>query len=191
MNKAVNDLVQTRVTIRSLDKHGTEVSRTVKTNQITKEGVSVLARLLADPSGSRPSHVYGRFATSLGEATGTTNFANPGTMQDVSYSDFIADAGSGVGCMREPLFTAVKIEANDDIADGKLPFFFRLSSTSLHGVVTQTSEVFFLGLAAAAQTDIPSEDLIFSVLVSHDGQDGIELPDSGQIAIDYELTFTA
>ena len=191
MNKAVNDLVQTRVTIRSLDKHGTEVSRTVKTNQITKEGVSVLARLLADPSGSRPSHVYGRFATTLGDATGATNFASPGTMQDVSYSDFIADAGSGVGCMREPLFTAVKIEANDDIADGKLTFFFRLSSTSLQGVVTPASEVFFLGLAAASQTDIPSEDLIFSVLVSHDGQDGIELPDSGQIAIDYELTFTA
>jgi hypothetical protein len=191
MNKSLNDLVHTRVIIRSLDKHGAEVSRTVRKNQITKEGVSVLARLLADPSGSRPSHVYGRFATDLAGAVGSTNFSSPTTMVDVGYSDFIADAGSGVGCMREPLFAAVKIEANDDIADGKLTFFFRLSSASIEGSVVSNSEVFFLGLAAAAETDLPSEDAIFSVLVSHDGVDGIELPDSGQIAIDYELTFTA
>jgi hypothetical protein len=191
MKKSLNDLVQTRVIIRSLDKYGAEVSRTVRKNQITKEGVSILARLLADPSGSRPSHVYGRFATSLGDATGTTNFSAPSTMVDAGHGDFIADAGSGVGCMREPLFAAVKIEANDDIIDGKLTFFFRLSSASIAGSVTNASEVFFLGLAAASQTDIPSQDSIFSVLISHDGTNGVELPDSGQIAIDYELTFTA
>ena len=187
---SVNKLVDTKVVIKTLDCQGTVIKEVTKKNQVTKEGVSVLAKLLVDPSAPRPSHVYGRFAESLADANGTTSFITD--LSEVTYGDFTANLGeAGVGTLREPLFSTVKFEDNGDIANGILTFFFRLTADSgLNCTFSSTnSQVFYLGMAAAADTNIPSEDLIYSVLSSHDGTDGFEIPEAGQIAIDYQLTF--
>ena len=190
MMTSIKDLVRTNIKVSALDQDGAVVSEDFFTNEIVKEGASVISRLLVDPSGPRPSHIYARWGSDLSEANGTTNFAT--STSDVTYNDF-ADTTGDVGALREPIFSAAKLEPNDTIVDGKITFFFRLTATSdlIGSFDASTSRIFYLGLAAAKDLSDPSQDLIVSLL-STAGEDpfpGLEIPTNGQLAIDYKMSF--
>ena len=69
----LKELIDTEIKIKSIDGNGNVVNETTEKNEIIDEGVSVIARLLVDPSGARPSHLYARFATNESDAVGTSN----------------------------------------------------------------------------------------------------------------------
>ena len=47
----LKELIDTEIRIKSIDSNGNVVNETVEKNEIINEGVSVIARLLVDPSG--------------------------------------------------------------------------------------------------------------------------------------------
>ena len=194
MNWLLNDLIDTAITVVTTDKAGEVVDEKHFKNTLTKEGATVLSRLLIDPAASRPSHIYARFAGNKTDADLSTNFSSDITHQDVTYSDFTVSANAGIGCLRAALFTTVKIEDNGDIADGTVTLYFKLTPDSVlnsnYVFNTSSSQVFYLGLAASRDQSDPSQDLIFSVLTSYDEESfqGFTIPDGGQVTIDYKLT---
>ncbi len=182
---SIKDLVSTEIKIKTLDENGNVVSENTLENQIIKEGVGVIGKLLVDPSAPRPSHIYARFATDEPTASSGTNFTL--SASDVTYSDFNV-ATASAGCLRSKIFSTSKLENNDDIANGKITFFFRLTGNNeLLGTFSpESSKIYYLGLAASKTISDPSQDLIVSLLSA----DGLEIPTGGQLAIDYTLKFT-
>lgn len=188
----INDLVTTRIRLRRIDKDGCVLDEFEKSNVLTKEGSSVMARLLVEHGAPRPSLLRARFASNLTNAQENTNFLSAGTLPDVSQSDFAYGAGAGIGSLREQMFIPPKSENADDIENGSLTFFFRLSADSLSEGTFDAlnSRLFYLGMVAPKVFSDPSQDYIISVLdVSANG--GVEIPNSGQLAVDYNITFTS
>ena len=187
----IKSLVNTEVRVTPIDSDGRRLGTKIFRNEITKEGASVIAGLLVNPGAPRPSHIYGRFATAGDPAPceASTSFSNPLNYADVSYSDFATSSDATVGAIREPLFGDSKIENNGDVAGGKITFFFRLTGNGeIVGTFNNSSsEVYYLGIAAARDVSDNSRDLIFSVLSAHDNTNGLSIPTGGQIAIDYIL----
>lgn len=183
----LKELIDTEIKIKSIDSNGNVVNETTEKNEIINEGVSVIARLLVDPSGARPSHLYARFATTESDAVGTSNLGIQNSV--VNVLDFLPTDNSS-GCLREPVFSTAKIEANDSIVDGKVTFFFRITDSSeLTGTFsTSTSKVYYLGLAAARDLSDANQDMMMSLLKP---DTPIEIPTGGQVAIDYTLTLGA
>ena len=184
---SVNELVKTKIVVKTIDATGALLDRRTMQNEIVNEGVSVIARLLVDPSSARPSHIYARFADDASDAQGTSNLGvnNPA----VNIGDFVPQTGSG-GTIREPIFSTAKVEANGDIVDGRVTFFFRLTEDSeLTGsYTTGSSKIFYLGLAAARDISDYNQDMLMSLISV---EEPIEIPTGGQVAIDYTLTFSA
>jgi len=179
----INNLIKTEIKFTVLDSSGNVVKTTTEKNEIINEGASVIARLLVDNSSPRPSHLYARFATSQSDAQGASNLGL--NNQVVNVTDFIPTDNNS-GCLREPIFSTAKVEANDNIVDGKITFFFRLSSVStLAGTFNEgSSKIYYLGLAAARSIDDYSQDLMFSLLTPGAP---IDIPIGGQISVDYTL----
>jgi hypothetical protein len=192
MNWLLNDIIDTKVTVSVLEADGSLLTKKSFKNTLTKEGVTVLSRLILDPSAARPSHIYARFADDKTDADSNTQFATDVTYTNITYSDFVNSNDDSIGALREPIFTTVKVENNADISDGILTFYFRLTPNSTLGsadFTAGTSQVFYLGLAAASNQSDASQDLIFSVLTAYDNlNEGFTIPNGGQVTIDYKLT---
>lgn len=184
---SVNHLVKTKVVVKTIDGAGAVLDKRTLHNEIVNEGVSVIARLLVDPSGARPSHLYARFADNATEAQGTSNLGVNNV--NVNIGDFVP-ASASAGAIREPIFSTAKVEANGSIVDGKVTFFFRLTENSeLTGSFTSNeSKIFYLGLAAARDISDYNQDMLISLI---EVEDPIDIPSGGQVAIDYTLTLSA
>ena len=123
----VNDIIHTEIRVRTLNSSGNVVAEHKLKNEVINEGVTVIARLLVDPSGPRPSHIYAKFAPTLQDAQGSTNLGINNSL--VNNLDFTPTENQS-GCLREPIFSTVKVENHGGVVDGKLTFFFRLTEDS-------------------------------------------------------------
>tara|TARA_B100000035_G_C21024864_1_gene565733 strand:- start:546 stop:1106 length:561 start_codon:yes stop_codon:yes gene_type:complete len=184
---SLKKLIDTEIKIKSIDKDGNVVNETTEHNEIINEGVSVIARLLVDPSGARPSHLYARFSGNQTNAQGTSNLGTNNSL--VNVLDFLP-IDNASGCLREPIFSTAKVEANGSIIDGKITFFFRITEESeLTGSFNASaSKIYYLGLAAARDLSDYNQDMMISLL---EPTTPIEIPTGGQVAIDYTLTLGA
>lgn len=183
----VNDIISTEIKVKTIASDGTVLAESTLKNEVINEGVTVIARLLVDPSGPRPSHIYAKFAPTLSDAQGSSNLGLNNSL--VNNLDFTPTENNS-GCLREPIFSTVKVENNSGVVDGKLTFFFRITEDSeLTGSFnTASSKIYYLGLAAARDIADYNQDLMVSLLST---DPAIEIPMGGQVAIDYTLKFSS
>jgi hypothetical protein len=183
----VNNIVNTSVKIKTLDSKGQVVKTGTYKNEIVNEGVGVLARLLVDPAAARPSHIYARFADTQSDAQGSGNIGTNNA--NVNIFDF-TPTDNNSGCLREPVFSTAKIEPNGSVVDGKITFFFRITASSeVAGTYNiGSSQIHYLGLAAAKDLSDENQDLLVSLIQA---DPYLEIPTNGQLAVDYTMTFSA
>jgi hypothetical protein len=183
----VNNIVNTSVKIKTLNSEGTVVKSGTYKNEIVNEGVGVLSRLLVDPSAPRPSHIYARFSDTQSDAQGSGNIGINNA--NVNVFDFTPTEHNS-GALREPVFSTAKIEPNGSVVDGKITFFFRITpSSEIAGTYNiGSSQIHYLGLAAAKDLSDSNQDLLVSFIQA---DPYLEIPTNGQLAIDYTMTFSA
>lgn len=157
---------------------------------------NISANALAQSGPFRPTQLYARFAS---VANSNGQLSPPGgDIQAANRSTFIAPTDGSCGGLWVPILSApVQSTTNTALYNGnQLTFLFRIpynipaSQQSPAVFNAATSYIYALGLAVQPNLQDPTQDIIIATQQNPGDFTAFQIPNSGQITVDFVLPFS-
>lgn len=194
----INKHSSTRVRVRGIDATGKIVYEHIGKNTFTYSASDIILNGVLGSGPCLITRLYGHFINGTA-SNGLLPNTNSGLITTVrsNFLDTTTVSGTG-GFWLNKLSAPVQSPSTSNYIGNSATIYFRISSTLPSSQVTgptfsSSSYVTALGLAVPFDPNDPTQDRIYSALnyTAFPTASAFQIPNGGQIAVDYSFTFTS